>query len=69
MKPFVEQRMFTLTEQIAVVQQNEMNDGLVLITQEVSPSDHSETRLYLTIGEAEELVFMLKSMVHRIKNY
>jgi hypothetical protein len=69
MKPFVEQRMFTLTEQIAVVQQNEMNDGLVLITQEVSPSDHSETRLYLTTAEAEELVFMLKSMVHRIKNY
>ena len=69
MKPFVEQRMFTLTEQIAVVQQNETNDGLVLITQEVSPLDHSETRLYLTIEEAEELVFMLKSMVHRIKNY
>jgi hypothetical protein len=69
MKPFVEQRMFTTTEQIAVVQQNDRDEGLVLVTQEVSPSDHSETRLYLTIEEAEELVFMLKSMVHRIKNY
>jgi hypothetical protein len=41
----------------------------VLITQEVLPSDHTETRLYLTTEEAEELVFMLKSMVHRIKNH
>lgn len=68
MKPFVEQRLFTMTEQIAVVQLNEMSDGLVLITQEVS-SDHNETRLYLTTAEAEELVFMIKSMVHRIKNH
>lgn len=68
MKPFVEQRLFTMTEQIAVVQLNEMSDGLVLITQEVLP-DHNETRLYLTIAEAEELVFMIKSMVHRIKNH
>lgn len=68
MKPFVEQRMFTMTEQIAVVQQNEMNDGIVLCTQEVS-SPTKETRLYLTPEEAEELVFMLKSMVHRIKNH
>ena len=69
MKPFVEQRMFTMTEQIAAIQQNEMGDGLVLITQEVLPSDQTETRLYLTTQEAEELVFMLKSMVHRIKNH
>ena len=69
MKPFVEQRMFTMTEQIAVIQQNETSDGVVLITQEVLPSDHTETRLYLTTEEAEELVFMLKSMVHRIKNH
>ena len=68
MKPFVEQRMFTTTEQIAVVQQNDSDDGIVLCTQEVS-SPTKDTRLYLTTAEAEELVFMLKSMVHRIKNY
>lgn len=68
MKPFVEQRMFTTTEQIATIQQDDRDEGLVLITQEVSPSDHSETRLYLTPEEAIELSVMLKSMVDRIKN-
>lgn len=68
MKVFTEHRMFTQTEQIACVQPNETHDGVVLITQEVSPSDHSKTRLYLTIEEANELVFMLKSMVHKITN-
>ena len=67
MKPFVEQRMFTMTEQIAVVQPNEMSDGLVLVTQEAS-NVHSDTRLYLTPEEAIELSIMLKSMVDRIKN-
>lgn len=66
MKPFVEQRMFTITEQIAVVQPNETNDGIVLSTQEVL-NKHSDARLYLTPEEAIELSTMLKSMVDRIK--
>ena len=67
MKPYVEQRMFTVTEQIATVQQNESNDGLVLCTQEVR-NTFSDSRLYLTPEEAIELSTMLKSMVDKIKN-
>jgi hypothetical protein len=67
MKPFVEQRMFTITEQIAVVQPNETDNGIVLSTQEVLDK-HSDARLYLTPEEAIELSVMLKSMVDRIKN-
>lgn len=67
MKPFIEQRMFTATEQIAVVQPNETDDGIVLSTQEVL-NKHSDARLYLTPEEAIELSVMLKSMVDRIKN-
>jgi len=67
MKPFVEQRMFTITEQIAVVQPNETDNGIVLSTQEVLDK-HSDARLYLTPEEAIELSIMLKSMVDRIKN-
>jgi hypothetical protein len=68
MKPFVEQRMFTMTEQIAVVQPNETDDGIVLSTQEMDVSNRFESRLYLTPEEAIELSTMLKSMVDRIKN-
>lgn len=67
MKPFVEQRMFTATEQIAVVQPNETDDGIVLSTQEVL-NKHSDARLYLTTEEAIELSVMLKSMVDKVKN-
>lgn len=66
MKPFVEQRMFTITEQIAVIQPNEMSDGLVLSTQEIDKHS-SDTRLYLTIEEAIELSNMLKTAVDRVK--
>ena len=67
MKPFIEQRMFTATEQSAVVQPHETDDGIVLSTQEVL-NKHSDARLYLTPEEAIELSVMLKSMVDRIKN-
>lgn len=67
MKPFVEQRMFTMTEQIASIQPNETHDGVVLSTQEVS-NTHSDARLYLTPEEAIELSVMLRSMVDKIKN-
>lgn len=67
MKPFVEQRMFTMTEQIAVVQPNDSYDGVVLSTQEVN-NKHSDARLYLTPEEAIELSVILKSMVDKVKN-
>ena len=67
MKPFVEQRMFTMTEQIAAVQPNDTYDGIVLSTQEVS-NKHSDARLYLTPEEAIELSVMLRSMVDKLKN-
>ncbi len=66
MKPFVEQRMFTITEQIATVQQNETQDGIVFCVSEMN-SSHS-CRLYLTPDEAIELTVMLRSMVDKIKN-
>jgi hypothetical protein len=66
MKPFVEQRMFTATEQISVIQPNDSDNGIVLCTQEVS-SPHKDARLYLTPEEAIELSEMLKWMVDRLK--
>ena len=66
MKPFIEQRMFTTTEQIAVIQQNESQDGIVLCTQEIE-SKSLGSRLYLTPEEAIELSTMLLSMVDKLK--
>jgi hypothetical protein len=68
MKPFIEQRMFTMTEQIAVIQPNDTDNGIVLCTQEMDTKNRFESRLYLTPEEAIELSVMLKSMVDRIKN-
>jgi hypothetical protein len=67
MKPFVEQRMFTMTEQIAVIQPNDSDNGVVLSVQEVS-SPIKDARLYLSPEEAIELSVMLKSMVDKLKN-
>jgi hypothetical protein len=66
MKPFIEQRMFTTTEQIATIQQNDSQDGIVLCTQEID-SKLSGVRLYLTLEEAIELSTMLLSMVDKLK--
>ena len=65
-KPFVEQRMFTEIGQIAVVQPNETNSGVVLSTQEAL-NQEKDARLYLTFNEANSLCEMLKSAVERIK--
>jgi|688.fasta_scaffold974781_2 hypothetical protein len=67
MKPFVEQRMFTMTEQIAVIQPNDSDNGVVLSVQEIS-SPIKDARLYLSPEEAIELSVMLKSMVDKLKN-
>jgi hypothetical protein len=66
MKPFIEQRMFTTTEQMATIQQNDSQDGIVLCTQEME-SKSSGSRLYLTSEEAIELSTMLLSMVDKLK--
>jgi hypothetical protein len=66
MRPFIEQRMYTQTEQIAIVQPNETDNGIVLCVQEVSEST-KETRLYLTFQEAEVLSGLLQQMKEYLK--
>ena len=67
MKPFIEQRMFTQTEQIAVVQPNESDNGIVLCVQEASGSV-KETRLYLTFDEVDALSKLLQQMKEYLKD-
>ena len=66
MIPFVELRMFTITEQIVTIQPNEANTGLVLVTEEFMDKS-SSTRLYLTFDEAKELMLSLDIMINKIK--
>jgi hypothetical protein len=66
MEPFVELRMFTITEQIATIQPDETSTGLVLITQEINDKNES-SRLYLTFNEAKELASSLEQMINRVK--
>jgi hypothetical protein len=67
MKPFIEQRMYTQTEQIAVVQPNETDNGIVLCVQEASGSV-KETRLYLTFDEVDALSKLLQQMKEHLKD-
>jgi hypothetical protein len=67
MKPFIEQRMFTTTEQIAVIQPNESDDGVVLCVQEATESI-KETRLYLTFDEVDALSKLLQQMKEYLKD-
>jgi hypothetical protein len=62
---FIETRMYTETEQIAIVQQNETDNGVVLITEEQEGNERS--RLYLTFDEAEALIIMLQQNISRLK--
>jgi hypothetical protein len=67
MKPFIEQRMYTETEQIAVVQPNETYNGIVLCVQEATESIR-ETRLYLTFDEVDVLSKLLQQMKEHLKD-
>jgi hypothetical protein len=67
MKPFIEQRMYTQTEQIAVVQPNETDNGIVLCVQEATESTR-ETRLYLTFDEVDALSKLLQQMKEHLKD-
>jgi hypothetical protein len=66
MKPFVEQRMYTQTEQIAIIQPNESDNGVVLCVQEATEST-TETRLYLTFDEVDVLSKLLQQMKEYLK--
>lgn len=65
-KVWTEQRMVTKGEQVALVEPNEMMDGIVFRFGEVE--DKGYPRLYLTYDETIELTNMLKSMVDRYKS-
>jgi len=67
MKPFIEQRMFTTTEQIATIQPNESDDGVVLCVQEATEST-KEARLYLTFDEVDALSKLLQQMKEHLKD-
>jgi hypothetical protein len=67
MKPFIEQRMYTQTEQIAIVQPNETDNGIVLCVQEATESI-KETRLYLTFDEVDALSKLLQQMKEHLKD-
>ena len=67
MKPFIEQRLYTQLEQTVLIQPNEDNNGLVLITRE-NVDTTSDTRLYLTFEEVDALCKSLQQMKDHVKN-
>lgn len=62
---YIETRLYTVSEQIAIVQQNETDDGVVLVTKELDEEETS--RLYLTFDDAEALITMLQQNISRLK--
>jgi hypothetical protein len=62
---YIETRLYTECEQIAIIQQNETDNGVVLITEEQDGKERS--RLYLTFDEAEALITMLQQNILRLK--
>jgi hypothetical protein len=67
MKPFIEQRLYTQIEQTVLIQPNENNNGLVLVTRE-NVDTTSDARLYLTFEEADALCKSLQQMKDHVKN-
>ena len=68
MKPFIEQRLYTQIEQTVLIQPNENNNGLVLVTREGFGELKSDTRLYLTFEEVDALCKSLQQMKDHVKN-
>ena len=68
MKPFIEQRLYTQIEQTVLIQPNENNNGLILVTREGFGELGSDTRLYLTFEEADALCKLLQQMKDHVKN-
>lgn len=67
MKVFVEQRLYTQIEQTVLIQPNESNNGLVLVTRE-NVDNTSDARLYLTFEEADVLCKLLQQMKDHVKD-
>jgi hypothetical protein len=67
MKPFIEQRLYTQIEQTVLIQPNENNNGLVLVTRE-NVDTTSDARLYLTFEEADALCKSLQQMKEHVKD-
>jgi hypothetical protein len=67
MKPFIEQRLYTQIEQTALIQPNEDNNGLILVTRE-NAVGIADARLYLTFEEVDALCKSLQQMKDHVKN-
>jgi hypothetical protein len=67
MKPFIEQRLYTQIEQTVLIQPNESNNGLVLVTRE-NVDTTSDVRLYLTFEEVDALCKSLQQMKDHVKD-
>ena len=62
---YVETILYTENEQKAIIQPNETESGLVLVTRE--GSHVQDSRLYLTFEEAKELASLLEQSILRLK--
>ena len=67
MKAFIEHRLYTQIEQTALIQPNESNNGLVLVTRE-NAVGIADARLYLTFEEVDALCKSLQQMKDHIKD-
>jgi len=63
---YVETRLYTEGGQISIVQPNETDDGLILVTRE-QEKGVVDSRLYLTFDEAKELASLLEQSITRLK--
>jgi len=68
MKAFIEHRLYTQIEQTVLIQPNESNNGLVLVTREGFGELKSDIRLYLTFDEADALCKSIQQMKDHIKD-
>jgi hypothetical protein len=67
MKPFIEQRLYTQIEQTALIQPNEDNSGLILVTRE-NAVGIADARLYLTFDEVDAVCKLLQQMKEHVKD-
>jgi hypothetical protein len=64
----VEQRLYTESEQIAIVEQDENSNFFIFLSiAEAFDSNKSNAKLYLTKNEAIELSNILKTMVDKTR--
>lgn len=68
MIPFIEQRLYTQIDQIVLIQPNENNNGVVLVTREGSGDVQHDARLYLTFEEADALCKLIQQMKDHVQD-